>query len=574
MVRNILLETRGSLPIYVVLKEWTKVAAAHGVSTTVAIRGPNGKDSQQAMLLVNNQTHSAKVFDNLTEEVQEWVLKHWKSKDYFQSMIEGVKIGLIKSYKSPRTFGQKWGAATTWDRRKNQDTHQFTPSFYGYLTAKDTYATNDGFYTDWAAGKEDRAKWEYRMLGDLERKSDEYMGSVLVHEFQHWFQAGVLFMASDSMRPVDGNGNPKDRRNPNLLPPSDIALRTLKMTLPCIDWNDTLVMNGITGYKVTDQQQLVDLIGSYDRHTVDIVRMVTLTMDEQAAKDFLMKDLARQAMRIGNKLTDAKIDEAWGRLMYSNNGGHEYRPKKAWAFIHSVEITLIERNFNWNAINPLRIYVMPETDFVKKNQVYTDEPKEGRKPIPAKSDKSFKRTRYIWFARGTQRMPYKNRNRNEHDFKRERNPGEEFSAAWNESWAEFDAELANYMQWQVREWMKDVHSTCQLIMKSDTEAYTDELVKQIKIKMRRRQMSAIANLPQNEEQIRTIAERIADRLVETAENFDYDYFLDNVVTPTEKARLPTPAQFHEWVNLNYNSRQSRFEPYFKWLSRKAAGENV
>lgn len=580
-IRNILLETRSTLPYAVILKEWVRVAAESGVAQTNSgrISGPSGRpNAEVALLRIEDQSASAKVFDNLTEEVQEWVLKHWKTKEYFQAMLEGVDIGLVKAYDSSGTAGLKWGMVHRQNRRTIQGTQNTTATFKGYLTARDDFSySHDTLYSDWSNGKENREVWKKRMFQDLENGSKGNLyNSVLVHEFHHWFQEGVLYVHSDHMR-VRKGGKEEDRSNPNLQPPSDLALNMLKASLTCIDWNDTLEMKGILGYKVTDQQQFVALFE--DKNAVDPVRIVTSTMDEQKAKDFLINSVARQGLRIGNKLTDEMADKIWKKAFNTFEQTFRYRPIQGWTFIRQIRNVLPLDNDYFKAINVMPIFVMPETDFEKEGKVYTDTPKPDKHPEKASSKKSWEKTRYIWFTKGEQKMPTKGRFITRHDYIRDRNPSEAEKGfgkevPWNQQWVEFDAELANYTQGAVREWFYNSNSHCRKIMMSDAEGFTKELVAKIERLMTERGMTRILSVPKNMKQLQTVAKRVTDRLVETAEQYDYQYWLDNVASPSAKRDSLWPEKFDLWVTTNRKEGYGSPDWYLQWLFDKASGENV
>ena len=58
MVRNILLETRGPLSLYVILKEWVNQLAEHGERKEPRITGPNNTNAQTACLIMPSE-HAA-----------------------------------------------------------------------------------------------------------------------------------------------------------------------------------------------------------------------------------------------------------------------------------------------------------------------------------------------------------------------------------------------------------------------------------------------------------------------------------------------------------------------------------
>ena len=108
IIRNILIEARGPLAFIPILKEWIEVAAKHGFRVRPKIQGPNQDQADSACLQVP-QAHSHKVFDNASPDLQEYILKHWRSEEYFAAMIEGVMIGIIRQYEKPTWAGLKSG---------------------------------------------------------------------------------------------------------------------------------------------------------------------------------------------------------------------------------------------------------------------------------------------------------------------------------------------------------------------------------------------------------------------------------------------------------------------------------
>ena len=86
-IRSRLVETRANLPIRPLMKIWWDVAAKYGepdepgfVRTAVWDFNTQESYGQHASLKVPEQ-HKHKVFDAMTPEAQEWVLKHWKTKE-------------------------------------------------------------------------------------------------------------------------------------------------------------------------------------------------------------------------------------------------------------------------------------------------------------------------------------------------------------------------------------------------------------------------------------------------------------------------------------------------------------
>ena len=64
-------------------------------------------------------------------------------------------------------------------------------------------------------------------------------------------------------------------------------------------------------------------------------------------------------------------------------------------------------------------------------------------------------------------------------------------------------------------------------------------------------------------------------LIETAENYSYDYWHDNVQNLRHPNTPYTKTQFTEWAtDAGRTEAPSRTIEYFRWILAKAAGEDV
>ena len=142
VIRGILSETRANLSIRPMMKAWWEVASKYGVPNAKGFLGMSYDFKKEhradvAALRVPEQ-HKNKVFDKLTPEAQEWVLKHWKTKEYFGNMIKGVTLAVIKKYPDSTAIGRKSGYTQIGEGTWNDENKTWTGGMLGYLTMKST----------------------------------------------------------------------------------------------------------------------------------------------------------------------------------------------------------------------------------------------------------------------------------------------------------------------------------------------------------------------------------------------------------------------------------------------------
>ena len=198
-IRAILQETRANLPIRPVMKAWWQVAGQYGENATrelerkILMHQWGVNKSNFAVGLRVPKAHQDKVFDQLTSETQEWVLKHWGTKEYFGNMISGVILGVVEWYgDDSKAIGQQYGKTDIEEGTWNPKEKTYVGGMTGYLTIKSDrdsrIITRLGQLWENPAQRTSvrTSLWNKYGLRDL-RNSD----SVLFHEFQHWFQECV-----------------------------------------------------------------------------------------------------------------------------------------------------------------------------------------------------------------------------------------------------------------------------------------------------------------------------------------------------------------------------------------------
>ena len=284
IVRDILLETRANLSIRPLMKQWVKIAIDHGKNDTKALckklQGDVHENAQKTIGLRVPKNKSHLVFEGLTAETQEWVLKHWKTEEYFSNMISGVILGIVTSYGNGSTaIGQKSGETNIKSGTYNEADGTWVGGSDGYLTMKSNlHAVGRGssmfldvpdnnsitiFNVD--SLKVNKNNFKDRCMKDL-RQSD----SVLYHEFQHWFQETVMFADERLKTPTKGSKKgtsysvPKDFTDQKI-PPKQVSMMILKQVVKGIDFSSpkehpTLK---IPMYEIQSMPSLIDSLFQY-----------------------------------------------------------------------------------------------------------------------------------------------------------------------------------------------------------------------------------------------------------------------------------------------------------------------
>ena len=363
IVRNILLETRGPLAFIPILKEWIKVAAKYGEEADPYIMGPPGRLQAETASLQVPRAHAGKVFDNCSSDLQEYILKHWRSEEYFAAMIEGVSLGIVKMYEKRGYVGMKAGKTSIKGTINYEG--EMVGSMSGYLTAKMES------YMDWQSGRRGqdhnrvlnydgeiiRDNWEKMLIDELKKGG----GSTMVHEFQHWFQESVMYSQTGQMKPTKRRGKdnalPKTRETkPNFMELQPIQLMLAKKMFPGVDWNTTMKIRGATAYKLNDPEAFFKSYNpskNKDQYEyVNTMYNVFKNLNLQEARDLIeviLYDYLKLQKHLDSDDLDTLAKEAtadkWFNLRSNAQSmmwdkGHEIN-----TFIHHQNSTLHRQNF-------------------------------------------------------------------------------------------------------------------------------------------------------------------------------------------------------------------------------------
>ena len=628
IVKNILLETRGPLPIPVILREWVEVLAKHGVPRVEGqpyIQGPPGpgdtKTRAKTACLVVPSQHSQKVFDAFTPELQEYVLKHWRSEEYFKAMIEGVTLGIVKQYEKSNYAGMKDGHTSI--QGAINDEGKMVGSMSGYLTTKVPNSVHfdqpdSPLVPSIIKGRHDhdspdinKQLWRRCMLEDIDDND-----STLVHEFQHWFQESVYYAQSAIKVPTKRTGKsnslPKPKeRIPNVKQLKPIHLMMAKKNFNGIDWNTTMRIRGAIAYKITDAEAFFNSYnptkekGKY--HTVPMERQVLDKIPTAAGRRKFIEELLYDYLKLQRHLDEKDLDQIASDVE-KHTKHYDWNPIKtctqAYMWEKGIQQTTTINDekisqYKWDTPqNPQRdtpkgsgettvqgtdslmrslgkqfaIYILKSTDFDKTGKL-----KAGRTAVPPTEARAKKAT-WAVFGHGVQKLPNRNAFTSTYMLKQKRGTDREknYSSwqrpAWTDRWVEFDAVAAEYMVGSIKPKLYSAHMITHYLVQSDTQSFSEWVQKTVRNRLYGRGFRH-QNLKVNEDHVESMADRIADRFVEVVEENPYEEWMKTAGQAHKGART-TSAAFDEWASGSRTDAPYSSRFYWQWIFKKASGEDV
>lgn len=622
IVRNILLETRGPLAFIPILKEWIKVAAKYGDPVDLNIKGPAGRPRAENASLKVPPEHAHEVFDNSSKDLQEYILKHWRSEEYFSAMIEGVTLGIIKSYEKSNYMGMKSGSTSIQGAINYEG--EMVGSMDGYLTAK-----MESSY-GWRAtvprpnrpciynqkGQMNTDTWEEMLTRELRKGS----GSTMVHEFQHWFQESVMYSQTGQMKPTKRRGGsnalPKTREtNPNFMELQPIQLMLAKKMFSGVDWNTTMKIRGATAYKLNDPEAFFKSYNPLkDKNQYEYANTlfnVYNNLNLQEARDLIeviLYDYLKLQKHLDSDDLDTLAKEAtegkWFNLRSRAQGmmwdkGHEintfiHHQNSYGVTDHKEKVSKYNKNtrdtpkgsgektvqgtdslFKSLGSTIVDIKIFKKTDFDKKGNL-----KQGRQPRKPTPLVDINRTAaWVILSRGTQKVPRRKSDAPEWDFENKR--GTRTSGwgrgEWTERWVEFDAVVSEYIVAEVQSMLRNHKAVLVYLVKGDAKNFARHLRQMIEAKVGARGFDHARKKDVNRKHIESLAERITDRLIETVEENPYEDYYDLNPNNSDKKNqmaILTPQRFDNWVNGKWQDAPYGTVDYWEWIFAKASGENV
>ena len=609
-IRRILLETRGSLPFFVILKKWVEIAAEYGEETEAFIDRPEGQGygkATQMLLILSNRNDALKVFDGLSAEVKEFVLKHWKTREYFTEMIKGVKIGLVKAYKQ-----SNWGGLKSGNRDPDGGYVNIeglgTGSMQGYLTMRG-WSTGLNY-----TGDDNRRRNAWLKIINQDLKND--YDSTMVHEFQHWFQESVLYQHSSNMHlsPRTPKGDKKKAKTTLVLsPPIAIQDFLIEEFIEGVDFSDNMIVANVKFYKIESLALLEDSLCPMGRGTstcmfnskgklAQEVSPMAMAIASKFPSDSDLKKLITKIIRDFLKIKDITnddIEELNDKIMDQLKSANAYSTlfyplKKMLADKYAYPNSWVSNNLPKDdrptggtykrEVNELlsslqrdcRMFVLTKSAFDKEGKL-----KSNKGPVKA-SAANLKKAVYLGFSTSSRKYGgnedrfhahriHRQYGRSSTSYREERNPGESWHAEWKERWVEFDAELANYSQSAIRRSMDSSDSVLpKMITLGKQEEATRHVAGIVKGRLRGRGMGKTLNQKGNEEHVERLCDRMVELLIETGENYSYQWWFDNKRT----AYASSPSEFDAWARGSNASPYRQMMGYYRWLLKKAAGEKV
>lgn len=619
VVHNILLETRANLSIRPMMKQWVQVAVDHGINDTKALctklPGSLHDNVKNTVGLKVPKNKSHLVFEGLTPETQEWVLKHWKTKEYFTNMISGVILGIVSEYSGhPGAVGMKSGNTMISLGTYNEADKTWVGGADGYLSIKGFQTINphlrhaSSMFLDVPDNNSitifnvDSLKVDKRNFKKLCTKDLRSSDSVLYHEFQHWFQETVMFADERLKRPTKASKAGSSYSVPKgfkeqVDPPMPVSMMLLKQIVKGVDFlnpKDHPSMNGNFMYEIKDQTAFIDSL--QEKVSNDGViwpnlmyRDAYVTVGQSIndggwMKDFIENTLKTSLTPEGEKLLFhgygpiegvfhsvkwAKDAELPKLFIKNNSGKFPHRLDKPYRKAFEA------------SCSPILVFLVPKSHVKKdKDGNFTEEIKPNKKLVTCSRKRIIKDNMYVIFTK----TPNSYGNGREHAyqtsqkgkrqgyFEKAKNPlygGQRLS--WDERWVEFDAESRNYLAAAV-DTVSEFETFKKALVRSDDEKLAKLLLEQIKTNLRGRINRRITN--ENEAELISMCDRIADKFVEEAEAMTLFDFQDSNPHPN-LYQLPNNPSTEENVQIwldggNYFS--SRYGDYFRYIKDRVFGE--
>ena len=551
-VRSILLETRANLAIRPIMKKWWEVAGQYGVNETRELESlltmheyvSSPRRNFSAGLLVPRE-HRHKVFDGLTEDAQEWVLKHWKTREYFGNMISGVILGIVESYGPDSTaIGQKYGRTSIDKGTWNSKEKTWVGGMTGYLTIKaDRFPSiiSGGRIGNLWQNPAQRTSvrsdvWTKYGHADI-RKSD----SILFHEFQHWFQESIMYTDKRMMVPTSGSKSgsyvrPKGHAPEKYKPPAGYIMHAMKQYGEGVEWDNPIRHPNANCmmYEITDNQLMLDtLYGGYAADPEEIwymscwVRSPNFNKDEVI--DYIENTLKLPLSEKGKEMVEHNWHE-FSRHYWDDSDRDtvgEFNSGKRPSVEYQKQAF---RRLSQGAI--VRI-VSPSHFRKKKGVIQLNRMKPDAFPSKPTAA-SIKTAKYIVFMKHKGYGQYSNfdtlggMSRSWRSFQKA-NTTIADPQEWEEYWHEFDAESRNYMAMVTMNSLREDATFCKNALLSNEEELAEKIFNDTVRHLNRgeRISRKIMNLRSIREELRNMANRIADRIVETVEEYDPYWYKEN-----------------------------------------------
>ena len=271
---------------------------------------------------------------------------------------------------------------------------------------------------------------------------------------------------------------------------------------------------------------------------------------------------------IDGEETHSKDQKKWRR--------GDYNPKRDTPR-GSGEKTVQGTNSLLNSIGEnFHIWVLRSSDFNKQGEL-----KPGKEPVVPTQARAKKAT-WAVIGRGTQSLPSRWHGTSEWKLREKRGISREqsgYHVEWTDRWVEFDAVASEYTVAVIKQIFDYKSSKLWYLVRGEDERFAEIVANDVIKKVRNRGFDHV-NMRVNSNHIKSMVERITDRLIETIEENDYENWRVSPAAP-QPPWSPTnarPAQFGSFDSWASNERPSEApygtHSYWDFIFRKASGEDV
>jgi hypothetical protein len=189
------------------------------------------------------------LFNDLSPDLQSWAMQHWNNEEYFSEVFANINLGLVIEFIARTASGLKYGTLNFW-----RTSGATLDSSENYLLSnrknlRRVFLQDRG----WRLIKDSPERWVDACLDDINSKD-----SVLVHEFQHWFQESVYY----------GNTGLKGKRlkkQPrNIMSPKKMVFPFIKAIFAGVDFSKKFKYAGTDAFKINDIAAFADSLALKD----------------------------------------------------------------------------------------------------------------------------------------------------------------------------------------------------------------------------------------------------------------------------------------------------------------------
>ena len=146
---------------------------------------------------------------------------------------------------------------------------------------------------------------------------------------------------------------------------------------------------------------------------------------------------------------------------------------------------------------------------------------------------------------------------------------------WNEKWVEFDAESRNYLSAVVMNLVKNDSDMWKASLKGDDQEAARQIFESLRFKLKAGDRIHRRLVDKNVQELKTLAERVADRIIEVVELYDPEWYKDASNRPSGYAALSdidiTDESITKWLTNGGYINRRWWGDYWKFIHDKVIG---